>query len=182
MRFSVKSVSTGKLYFAIWFGSIQSPYDLADRFKIHPIVRFDTWNIGVHHATPTLYPADAPWSQLSKKRIISDQSLALFEKIAAACDEPARNWDFGQKIGIFHSNPLHRALKQNRPQTGKNVDFSDHTRFLKIFCVQHVALTVRRPKHPSLVWCTGIFLCETFSRRVPRDSNWGHHMADLFSS
>ena len=29
--------------------------------------------------------------------------------------------------------------------------------FLKIFRVQNVALTVRRPKHPSLVWCTGIF-------------------------
>jgi hypothetical protein len=28
---------------------------------------------------------------LSKKRIRSDQSLALSEKIAAACEEPARN-------------------------------------------------------------------------------------------
>ena len=47
--------------------------------------------------------------------------------------------------------------------------------FLKIFRVQNVALTVRRPKHPSLVWCTRIFLYETFSRLVPRDSNLGHH-------
>jgi hypothetical protein len=37
---------------------------------------------------------------------------------------------------------------------------------LKIFRVQHVALSVRRPKHPSLVWCTPIFLYETFSRLV----------------
>ena len=29
--------------------------------------------------------------------------------------------------------------------------------FLKIFRVQNVALTVRRPKHPTLVWCTTIF-------------------------
>ena len=47
--------------------------------------------------------------------------------------------------------------------------------FLKKFRVQHVALTVRRPKHPCLVWCTPIFLYETFSRLVPRDPNKGHH-------
>ena len=85
----------------------------------------------LRYTSPTLYPADAPWSQLSKKRIISGQSLALFEKIAAACDEPARNWDRGQKIGIFQSNPLHRALIQNRPKTGKNVDFSKSARFFE---------------------------------------------------
>ena len=71
------------------------------------------------YTTPTLYPADAPWSQLSKKRIISNQSLALFEKIAAACEEPARNWDRRPKIGIFQSNALHRALIQNHPRTCK---------------------------------------------------------------
>jgi hypothetical protein len=47
--------------------------------------------------------------------------------------------------------------------------------FLKKFRVQNVALTARRPKHPCLVWCNRIFLCETFSRLVPRLSNWGHH-------
>jgi hypothetical protein len=47
--------------------------------------------------------------------------------------------------------------------------------FLKKFRVQHVALTARRPNHPSLVWCTQIFLYETFSRLIPRDSNKGHH-------
>ena len=47
--------------------------------------------------------------------------------------------------------------------------------FLKIFRVQNVALTVRRPKHPSLVWCITIFLYATFSRLIPRLSNWGHH-------
>ena len=83
------------------------------------------------YTTPTLYPADAPWSQLSKKRIISGQSLALFEKFAAACDEPARNWDRGPKISIFQSNPLHRALIQNRPKTCKNQDFSKSARFLE---------------------------------------------------
>ena len=48
--------------------------------------------------------------------------------------------------------------------------------FLKKFRVQNVALTARRPKHPCLVWCNGIFLYETFSRLIPRDSNWAHHM------
>ena len=47
--------------------------------------------------------------------------------------------------------------------------------FLKIFRVQNVALTVRRPKHPSLVWCTQIFLYETSSRLIPRDPNLAHH-------
>jgi hypothetical protein len=37
MRISVKSVSIGELYIY---------------YKIHPIVRFDTWNIGVHQADP----------------------------------------------------------------------------------------------------------------------------------
>ena len=41
-----------KLYFAIQSGSIQSPYNLADRFKIHLIVRFDTWNSRVHIVDP----------------------------------------------------------------------------------------------------------------------------------
>ena len=47
--------------------------------------------------------------------------------------------------------------------------------FLKIFRVQHVALTARRPKHPCLVWCNAIFLYETFSRLIPRDPNLAHH-------
>ena len=54
----------------------------------------------------------------------------------------------------------------------------------KNFRLQHVlnlvALTVRRPKHPSLVWCITIFLYETFSRLIPRDSNLGHHIEVLF--
>jgi hypothetical protein len=64
---------------------------------------------------------------------VAGQSLALFEKIAAACEEPARNRDRDQKIGIFQLNPLHRALIQNRPKTGKNVDFSKSARFLRKF-------------------------------------------------
>jgi hypothetical protein len=47
--------------------------------------------------------------------------------------------------------------------------------FLKKFRVQNVALTARRPKHPCLAWCTPLFLYETFSRLIPRDSNKGHH-------
>jgi hypothetical protein len=39
--------------------------------------------------------------------------------------------------------------------------------FLKKNCVQHVALTVRRPKHPYLAWCNPVFLYEIFSRLVP---------------
>jgi hypothetical protein len=62
--------------------------------------------------------------------------------------------DKKQKICIFYSNPLHRALIQNRPKTGENVDFSKSASFLKIFRVQHVALTVRLPKHPYLMWST----------------------------
>ena len=51
--------------------------------------------------------------------------------------------------------------------------------FLKIFRVQNVALTVRRPKHPSLVWCTLIFLYENFSRLIPRDPNLAHHSLQI---
>jgi hypothetical protein len=53
--------------------------------------------------------------------------------------------------------------------------------FLKKFRVQHVALSARRPKHPSLVWCSAIFLLvyEIFSRLVPRDSNLCHHILIL---
>ena len=50
--------------------------------------------------------------------------------------------------------------------------------FLKKFRVQHVALSARRPKHPSLVWCISIFLYETFSRLIPRDPNLAHHSSD----
>ena len=64
-----------------------------------------------------MYPAAAPWSQSSNERITSDQSFVEIEKIAAACKEPARNWDRGQKIGIFHSNPLHTTPVQNHPKT-----------------------------------------------------------------
>jgi hypothetical protein len=42
---------------------------------------------------------------ISNKRIKSDQSLGLFGKIAAACEEPATNLDRGQKIGIFPYKP-----------------------------------------------------------------------------
>ena len=49
--------------------------------------------------------------------------------------------------------------------------------FLKKFRVQHVALTVRSPKHPCLVWCNVIFLYETFLRLIPRDPSLGHHTA-----
>jgi hypothetical protein len=53
----------------------------------------------------------------------------LFEKIAAACEEPARNWNRGQKIGIFQSNPSIEHPYKNRPKTGKNVDFSKNASF-----------------------------------------------------
>jgi hypothetical protein len=49
----------------------------------------------------------------------------------------------------------------------------------KNFRLQHVlnlvTLTVRRPQHPYLTWCSLIFLHGNFSRLVPRDSNLGHH-------
>ena len=49
----------------------------------------------------------------------------------------------------------------------------------KNFRLQHVlnlvTLTVRRPQHPYLKWCSLIFLHGNFSRLVPRDSNLGHH-------
>jgi hypothetical protein len=141
------------------------PYDLA------PYSHHTTWQTALKYTqlfdliheisgypTPTLYPADAAWSQLSKKRIISDQGYVRLEKIAAACDEPARNWDFGQKIVIFQSNLLHRALIQNRPKQVKMSISPIAQGFLKKFRVQHVALTARRPKHPCLVWCNPLFL------------------------
>ena len=133
MRFSVKSVSTGKLYFAIRSGSIQSPYNLTDLSKIHPIVRFWPWNIPIHPTDPISGGRAVKPAVQKAHNKWSVQSLALFEKIAAACDEPARNWDFGQKISIFQSNLLHRALIQNRPKTVKNIDFSNRTRFSENF-------------------------------------------------
>ena len=65
----------------------------------------------------------------------------------------------------YKTGPKHVKIKISRKVQG----------FLKKFRVQHVALTVRRPKHPCLVWCTLIILYETFSRLVPRDPNWGDH-------
>ena len=142
-----------KLYFAIWVGSIQSTYNqYTQLFDLKPEI--------LGYTTPTLYPADAGWSQLYKKRIISDnKSPAFFEKIAAS----------------KKSNPLHTALIQNRPKTGKNVDFSKNAGFPNIFRVQHLARTVGRPKQPCLVWCTLIFPYKKISRLVLRDSNLGHH-------
>ena len=129
MRFSVKSVSTGKLYFAVWSGSIQSPYNLADLSKIHPIVRFDTWNIPVHLTDP-----------ISGGRGVKPAVQKAHNKWPGLCaiGENCRGvWRAGQKLRfrtkdrIFQSNLLHRALIQNRPKTGKNVDFSDRTRFFE---------------------------------------------------
>jgi hypothetical protein len=113
------------------------------------------------YTVPTLYPAD--------------QGYVRLEKIAAACDEPARNWDFGQKIGISsQTSSIEPSYKTGQKQV--KISISPIAQgFLKIFRVQHVALTVRRPKHPCLAWCNTIFLFETFSRLVPRDSNLGHH-------
>ena len=65
----------------------------------------------------------------------------------------------------YKTGPKHVKIKISRKVQG----------CLKKFRVQHVALTVRRPKHPCLAWCTTIFLYETFSRLVPRDPNKGHH-------
>ena len=179
MRFSVKSVSTGKLYFAIWSYSHHTTWQTGLKYT----QLFDLIPEILGYTTPTLYAADAPWSQLSKNRIISDQCYVRLEKIAAACDEPARNWDRGPKISIFQSNPVHRALIQNRPKTCKNQDFSNRTRFFekipRAACTA-VVLTVRRPKHPCLVWCTTIILYETFSRLVPRDPNWGDHSKQCY--
>ena len=129
MRFSVKSVSTGKLYFAIRSAPYSHHTTWQTCLKYTQLFDFGPEIFG--YTSPTLYPADTAWSQLSTKRIISDQGYVRLEKIAAACDEPARNWDFGQKIGIFQSNLLHRALIQNRPKTGKNVDFSKSARFFE---------------------------------------------------
>jgi hypothetical protein len=129
MRFSFKSVRTRKLYFAIWYGSIQSPYHLADRYKIHPVVRFDTWNIGVHLADP-----------ISGGRAVKPAVQKAHNKWLGLCaiGENCRGvWRAGQKLRFrtkdwhFQSNPLHRALIQNRPKTGKNVHISDRTRFFE---------------------------------------------------
>ena len=47
--------------------------------------------------------------------------------------------------------------------------------FLKMFRVQHEALTVRRPQHPGLACRTTILHGEIFSRLVPRDPNLEHY-------
>jgi hypothetical protein len=49
--------------------------------------------------------------------------------------------------------------------------------FLKIFRLQHEALTVRRPKHPCLACCNTSLHGGKSSGLVPGDSNWGHHTA-----
>jgi hypothetical protein len=86
MRFSIKSVSIGKLYFAIWSGSIQSPYSLADRFKLHTIVRFDTWNIRVHHTDPI--SGERAVKQAVQKAHNKWSVPCTFEKIAATPHPP----------------------------------------------------------------------------------------------
>ena len=99
--------------------------------------------------------------------------IAVHTSVArvTACEEPARKWDRRQKIGISQSNPLNRALIQNRPKQVKIQISRKVQGFLKIFRVQYGALTGRRSKPPCLEWCNTIFLYETFSRPVPRDFN-----------
>ena len=175
MRFSVKSASIGKLYFAIWFGSIQSPYNLADLSKIHPIVRFDTWNIWVHQTDP-----------ISGGRGVKPAVQKAHNKWSVPCTfsrklpRRAKSWPEIEiaikRLAFSSQTPSIEPSYKTGPKQVKMSISQKLQGFLKIFRVQNVALTVRRPKHPSLVWCTGIFLCETFSRLVPRLSNWGHHM------
>ena len=157
MRFSFKSVSIGKLYFAIWSGSIQSPYNLADRFKIHTIVRFDTWNITLHHTDPisggravkpAVQKAHNKWSVL----------CAIGENCCdvTGCRPESRITD--QRLAFSYQNPsieppykiVQKQLKMSISPIAQG--------FLKIFRVQHGALTVRCPKHPFLVRCILILL------------------------
>jgi hypothetical protein len=73
---------------------------------------------------------------VSNERTISDQSFVEIEIIATACEEPARNWDRGQKIGIFHSNPLRPPYNPHTksPQNSLKHQFLIfHKDFLKIF-------------------------------------------------
>ena len=81
-----------------------------------------------------------------------------------------------KRLAFSIQNP---SIEPSYKTTPKQVKMSISRKaqgFLKIFCFQHEALTVRRPKHPTLASCYKIFLYENFSRLVPRDSTLGHHI------
>ena len=103
MWFLVKSVSIGKLSFSIWSGFIQSPYSLADLFKIHPIVWFDYWNIRLHLADP-----------ISGGRAVKPAVQKAQNKWSGLCAI-----EIADKRLAFSIQTLHRALIQNRPKIGK---------------------------------------------------------------
>jgi hypothetical protein len=90
--------------------------------------------------------------------------------------------DRGQKIGIFHSNPLHRALIQNRPKTGKNVDFSDRTGFFekisRAACSSHRQAS-KTPLFDVVYPDTSI---QNFSRLVPRNPNLAYYSTNLVAT
>ena len=171
IRFSVKSVSIGELYFAILVcsGSIQSPYNLADRFKKKYTQLLDLTPEIFGYTAPTLYPVDAPWSQLSKKRIISGQSRALFEKMRTKSRPEIEIAD--KRLAFSIQTPSIEPSYKTAPNQVK-LSISQKVQGLwKNFRLQHVlnlvALTVRRPQHPYLTWCSLIFLHGNFSRLVP---------------
>ena len=103
-----------KLYFAIRSGSIQSPYNLADLSKIHPIVRFWPWNTALHLADP-----------ISGGRAVKPAVQKAHNKWSVPCtfwENCGGVWRAGQKLRLilrtkdphFLVKPLHGALIQNR--------------------------------------------------------------------
>ena len=81
-----------------------------------------------------------------------------------------------QRLAFSSQTP---SIEPSYKTTPKHVKMSISQKaqgFLKLFRVQHVALIVRRPKHPCFAWCTLILLYENFSKLLPRDSNngWTH--------
>ena len=122
-----------------------------------------------------------PAVHVYNKRIISGQSFALFEKIAAAKSRPETEIA-DKRLAFPRQTPSIEPSYKTAPKEGKMAISPIAQGFLKIFRMQHVALTVRRPKHPCLAWCNLILLYENFSRLVPRDPNLSHHSSTKFSS
>jgi hypothetical protein len=117
------------------------------------------------YTTPTLYPLNkwsvpCTFSRKLPRRVTSRPEIEISDKRLA----------FSRQTSSIEPS-YKTGPKQVKISISQKVQG-----FLKQIRVQHVALTARRPKHPCLVWCNLIFLYETFSRLIPRDSNKGHHI------
>ena len=132
------------------------------------------------HGASTGYRVDAVYPNISGvksnncvyfflKRIISGQSRALFEKMRTKSRPEIEIAD--KRLAFSIQTPSIEPSYKTAPNQVK-LSISQKVQGLwKNFRLQHVlnlvALTVRRPQHPYLTWCSLIFLHGNFSRLVP---------------